>query len=391
MLCLHDATIVTPLRLRQGSILIEDGRIVDIVDRYEAGADWEIIDCTGYYISPGFIDLHVHGGGGYDVMCGNKDHIIEMCAAHARTGTTSIVPTTFAMPLENQYLAIDTVRAAQAESTDANILGIHLEGPFLSPDQAGAQSPDGLFVPATTDYIPLLDRWPDGIKMVGVAPELDGAMELGRELAARGIVGTIAHSDASFETCMLALENGYTDITHIYSACSTVVRKNSYRTAGVVEAGLYSDDFTTQMIGDLRHLPISLLKLIYRVKGARRAYLISDGLEFTATEPVEGTTYVGSNGLEVIYEDKVMKLSHRQAFAGSCTPLAQMVANLHKEVDIPLTEAVRMASLTPAQRIRVDDRKGMVAVGYDADIVIMDADLNVHLSMVMGKIVYSQL
>lgn len=387
---LKNGILITPYRqLNAGSVLIEEGKIRSLDASAQSSGPFDrVIDVQGKYIAPGFIDVHVHGGGGHEVMSCNADEIVQMCTAHSRCGTTSIVPTTLASPLAQLQAAIDAVKEAKAKSDDCNILGIHLEGPFLSPAQAGAQEPGSLLEPDEATVEALLDRW-DGILMMGAAPELAGGLRLGRELARRGIVASIAHSDATFEQVMDAVENGYSDVTHLYSGCSMTHREGAYRVAGVVEAGLCTDALTVQVIADGKHLPPSLLKLIYRCKGADKIVLITDGLAQSAGGGQEGDIFVQGNGVQAILEDGVMKLMDRKAFAGSVATMSRLVKTMITQAGVPLTEAVQMATVNPARLIGAK-QKGVLAPGMDADIVVFDADLQVYETITGGKLVYEK-
>ena len=367
-------------------VLIEDGKIAEIgLDAgFAEGAT--VLDGKGMYLAPGFIDLHVHGGGGFSLMTGNKDDVVKMCKAHLNEGTTSILPTTLASPMPVLLSAIQGCKEAYDIYTEGTMLGVHLEGPFLSPEQTGAQSPDAISLPDIGKARQLLEQWEGGIKMMGVAPELPGAMEVGEYLRKNGVVGSCAHTNATYADMVLAADHGYTDITHLFSCCSTIKRVQGYRVSGVIEAALEMDHWTAQFIGDLRHLPPELIRLIYKCKGAEKAYLVTDGLEFSAAELEEGVSYVQVNGMETVYEDGVMKLPHRQAFAGSVATMGKMVKNLVDHVGISLRDAVRMATLTPAQVMGLT-KKGRIARGYDADLVLMDENLIVRCVIAKGNIV----
>lgn len=389
MLFIKNGVLLTPLCKENDKIIaVDHGKITGIHDRLDLPQGSEVIDAQGLYIAPGFIDIHVHGGGGYGVMSGRADDIIKMCGAHARYGTTSILPTTLASPIPKLMHVIDAVKEAQQRCDTAHILGIHLEGPFLAKSQKGAQSEDDILVPAKHDYRALLDYW-DGIKIMGAAPETRGGMALGRELRKRGILASVAHSDATYDEMIEAITYGYSDVTHLYSGCSSVIRKNGYRIAGVVEAGLLCDELTVQIIADLKHLPVALLKLIYKCKGADRISLITDGLEYAASTLEEGTVYRQENGVETVYEDGVMKLMDRQAFAGSVATSSRLVRNMYLHADVPLLDAVKMATMTPAKLAGVSLCKGCIAPGYDADLTIFDKDVCVKAVIVSGKTVYS--
>lgn len=390
MTVFRNAKVLTPLCGFEGCVAVEDGKILGAARRMDVPEGTEVIDARGLYLSPGLIDMHVHGGGGCGVMSCSADDIVKMCEAHARFGTTSIVPTTLAAPIPVLKKAVDAVRRAKEKCADCNILGVHLEGPFLSRNQRGAQNEENILVASEEDYADLLDAW-DGILVMGAAPETDGALALGRELRKRNILASVAHSDATYDQVLEAIASGYSDVTHIYSGCSSVVRVDGYRVPGVVEAGLLRDELSVQVIADLRHLPPALLQLIYKCKGADRISLITDGLEYSAAELKEGTVYRQKNGVETVYEDGVMKLMDRKAFAGSVATSSRLVRNMAQGAGVPLLDAVKMATMTPARKLGVSGRKGMVAEGYDADLILFDENVNVKLCMVGGRVVFNQL
>ncbi|MBR4332887.1 MAG: N-acetylglucosamine-6-phosphate deacetylase [Clostridia bacterium] len=379
------AKALLPECIRQCQAVVENGCILDVAEHVPLAPDDRVIQGEGLYLCPGFVDIHVHGGGGFSAMSGKAEDVIAMANAHARHGTTSILPTTLAAPLPNLLKAVHGVRRAAALPCDAAILGVHLEGPCLSPAQTGAQSPDDLKIPAETDLTPLLDAWPGGVRMMGAAPELPGALALGDQLAARGIVASIAHSNATYSQVEEALSHGYCDVTHLYSSCSGLIRVHSYRVPGVIEAGLNLDALTVQVIADGKHLPLSLLQLIYRCKGAEKIELITDGLEFAAGDLVEGAVYRQLNGVETVYEDGVMKLLSRESFAGSVATMHRCVRTM-VQAGIPLRQAVRMASENPARRVGAA-KKGRIAPGMDADLLLLDEKLDVKWVMAGGRII----
>lgn len=384
-----NARLVFSDKVRRSSLLVKDSKIIAIGERIDE-QNCEIVDCGGMYLSPGFIDLHVHGGGGFSAMSSNPDDIISMCRAHAHHGTTSICPTTLAASTDKILAAIKAISKAKKVCTDSNILGVHLEGPYLAYEQRGAQSADNIITPS--DFSP--DNFfecSDDIVMIGAAPEIEGGLELGAEISKRGIVASVAHSDARFSTVEEALHYGYSDITHIFSACSTITRENLLRVGGVVEAGLALEGYTTQFIADLRHLPSELIRLIYNCKGSDGAYAITDGLEFAAWDMEEGQVYTQENGVDVVFDDGVMKLADYSSLAGSVASTAALVRNMFVHSSIPLYDAVRMMSLTPAKVAKVDDRKGKLQVGHDADLVLFDEDVNVKLVAINGKITRNEL
>lgn len=378
--------VIFPQKIRDCIVLTEEGKIIDITQRYDESPTDTVVDCHGLYLSPGFIDIHVHGGGGKSTMTPKSADITEMAEAHLKFGTTSIVPTTLTAPVEQLKNAILSVKTASEGACKANILGVHLEGPYISLKYKGAQSPEDILNPRLSPPDELLELW-DKILIMGAAPEENGGLELGDMLRKRGIVASVAHSAASFEQVEEAVKHGYSDVTHIYNACTSCFKTGVFRTAGVVEAGLTLDNLTTQAIADLKHLPKGVLQLIYKCKGDEKMYLITDGLEFSASDVKENTVYPRENGMDVIYEDGVMKLADRSALAGSAAVLANCVKNMCKSVGVPLFSAVRMASLTPAQIIGCAQNKGQIAKGFDADLIVFDDELNVKSVTVNGKTV----
>jgi N-acetylglucosamine-6-phosphate deacetylase len=371
-----NAKVIFPDKIRDCNVIADNGKIIDICDRFEIKNGDTVIDCCGNYLSPGFIDGHVHGGGNKSAMSEDYNDIITMAEAHLKYGTTSIVPTTLAAPINQLKKAVLSIKEASEKSEKANILGVHLEGPYLNLKYKGAQSPENILSPNENPPEELLEVW-DKILIMGAAPEVEGCLELGDKLKARGIVPSVAHSAASFSEVEEAVKHGFSDVTHLYNACSSCFKTGVFRTAGVVEAGLTLDELTTQVIGDLRHLPQGLLRLIYKCKGDDKMYLITDGLEFAASDMEENTVYTQENGMKVIYEDKVMKLSDRSALAGSAATLSDCVRNMYKTVGVPLYSAVKMASLTPANVIGYSKQKGAIEIGYDADLITFDDNLNI--------------
>ena len=374
------------------SVLIEGEKISKIekdisIDEQDA----EILDAHGGYICAGFIDLHLHGGGGYSFMNAGREEMKKACHSHLWHGTTTLLPTSVTDSIPETVKMVRTVKEC-VDDVSCTIPGVHLEGPFLSPAQCGAQSTETMLLPSEEYWMPLLEAWPDGIKMMGAAPELPDAMALGKELSRRGIVASIAHSDANYDTCIRAMENGYSDITHLYCGCSIVYRENAYRHGGVVEAGLLEDGFTVQVIADGKHLPPELLKLIYKCKGPEQMYLITDALFPAGLDMEEGSRFSKTAySPDMILEDDVMKMADRHAFAGSIATMDRLVRNMVNLAEVPLQEAVTMATYTPAKRIGLEKRKGRVFPGYDADILILDEDLQVKAVIAKGKVIRKEL
>lgn len=373
-----------------GAVLITGDTITDVSEsdiEFEGAIE---INANGKYISPGFIDIHVHGGGGHDFMDGTEAAFLKIAETHARYGTTSMLATTLSASKEEilQTLAVFE-DASRSNINGAQFLGIHLEGPYLSMNQCGAQDPKYIRDPNPEEYKEILSR-SSSIKRWSAAPELKGAFEFAHYIKSKGVLPALAHTDAIYEEAAAAFENGYTLATHLYSAMSGVTKRNAYRYAGVVEAAYLIDEMDVEIIADGIHLPAPLLKLVYKIKGADRTALITDAMRCAAMP--EGESILGSlhNGLKVIVENGVAKLPDRRSFAGSVATADRLVRNMVNMAGIPLNDAVKMITATPARIINVSDKKGTLAKGKDADIVIFDNNINIETTIVKGRIIMNR-
>ena len=240
-------------------------------------------------------------------------------------------------------------------------------------------SPSGIPAPRIASVI---KRW-------SAAPELKGAINFGRYLQEAGIIASVAHTDAIYEDVVLASKNGYSLFTHLYSAMSGVTRRNGYRYAGVIESAFLIDEMDVEIIADGVHLPAPLLKLVYKIKGADRTALITDAIRSAGTDVTESILGSIDNGVKVIIEDGVAKLPDRASFAGSIATADRLVRSMISLADVSLEDAVKMISATPARILGVLNKKGTLAAGKDADIIIFDNNINVSMTMINGKIIYS--
>ena len=382
--------VLTPYRIIDGgTIAFEDGKIIYVGQGDIEAGNCTIIDAKGNYVSPGFIDIHTHGGGGHDFMDGTCEAFLGAAEKHGMHGTTSIVPTTLTSTNEELKQTFEAFREAKARNKKgAQLLGLHLEGPYFAMSQKGGQDPRYIKNPEKAEYEEILGLSDDIVRW-SIAPELDGAIELGRTLKSSGILPSIAHTDAEYEQVQEAFENGYTHVTHLYSGMSGVHRRNAYRYLGVVESAFLIDDMTVEIIADGCHLPPALIELIYKIKGPSRIALITDSLRGAGMP--EGESISGSlkNGQKVIIEDGVAKLLDRTAFAGSVATADRLVRTVSKQAGIPLLDAVKMMTSTPAEIIRVNKEKGSLAEGKDADILIFDDDINIKMTVIGGEVVYA--
>ncbi len=346
------------------------------------------IDAKGKYISPGFIDIHVHGGGGHDFMDNTIEAFLGIARLHARHGTTAMLPTTLSCEKADLLETLRIYRqAAELNINGSRFLGVHIEGPYFAMSQRGAQDPRFIRNPDPDEYMEILSASED-IKRWSAAPELQGAIEFGRYMVSQGVLPAIAHTDAVYEDVIEAFAHGYTLATHFYSAMSGVTRRNAFRYAGVVESAYLIDDMDVEVIADGVHLPAALLKLIYKIKGPSRIALITDAMRAAGTPAKESILGSLKDGIKVIVEDDVAKMPDRSAFAGSVATFDRLVRNMVTLAELPLAEAVHMASRVPARILGIDDKKGSLAAGMDADIVIFDQDIQVAVTIVNGKIIY---
>jgi len=382
--------ITTDKVVEDASVLVQNGTIIEVAETNIPIENALEIDVKGSYISPGFIDMHVHGGGGCDFMDATESAFLTIAKTHAKYGTTSLLPTTLSASKEHILKTLRVYEIANRNNNDgAQFLGMHLEGPYLSLRQCGAQDPKYIRDPDPGEYKEILSQY-SCIKRWSAAPELPGALEFARCLRSKNILVALAHTDAVFEEVEKGFENGYTLATHLYSGMSGVTRRNAYRYAGVIESAYLIDEMDVEIIADGIHLPPPLLKLVYKIKGAKRTALITDAMR--AAGMPEGESVLGSidNGLKVIVEDGVAKLPDRTAFAGSVATANRLIRNMINMASVTLTDAVKMMTATPARILDLLDHKGSIEAGMDADIVIFDNDINVEMTMVRGHVVYER-
>lgn len=383
--------VITPEKIIQGgSVLIKDGVIAVISDGNIDAPDAAVTDAGGKYVSPGFIDIHIHGGGGHDFMDNTVEAFLAIAQMHARYGTTAMSPTTLTSSKEDLLETLRVYELADKQNANgAQFIGMHLEGPYFAVSQCGAQDPRYIRDPDPEEYKEILAAT-NIIKRWSAAPELKGAIEFGKYITTKGILAAIAHTDAIYEEALDAFENGYTLATHLYSGMLGVTRRNAYRYAGVVEAAFLIDGMDVEIIADGIHLPPPLLKLVYKIKGAKKTALITDAMRAAGMPPGESILGSLKNGLKVFVEDGVAKLPDRNAFAGSIATFDALVRNMVKMADVPLIEAIEMATLTPAVIMKLEDRKGSIETGKDADVVVFDENINVYKTIIKGKLVYER-
>ena len=383
-----NGTLLTPFRsVENAGLLLEGGKILELFEGKHPVQAERTIDAKGAFVSPGFIDIHTHGGGGFDYLDGTPEAIEGAGKFHMQHGSTAICPTISAAVDKEMFAVLDAYKQVKRSMKGGpDFIGVHLEGPYFAPEEKGAQDPRFIRNPAPDHYLKFLN-YSDDIVRWSSAPELPGALELADELSRRGIVCAIGHSAATYQQVLPAFERGYTHVTHLYSGCSLLRRINAFRYMGVVDSAFAIDNMTVEIIADCRHLPTELLKLITKLKPWDKISLITDSVR-CAGMPEGSTQYTGSkeNGKPVLIEDGVAKLPDRSAFAGSITTTDRLVRNMNREAGIPLLDAVRMMTYNPASVMRIQNKKGILAPGKDADLCIFDNDVNIKTVFVQGEI-----
>ncbi len=373
-------------RIERTDILIEDGKIKKIGKIKE---DCPVIDAGGLYVSPGFIDIHTHGGNGYDYMAGTLEAFVAATTLHMQHGTTSIVPTTVASDLEYtvQFLKkFDQIK--DNKEIPVHLLGVHLEGPYLSLAQKGAIPAQYIKNPEKEEYLRLLSASTSIIRWT-IAPELEGAYELGDELYRRGINASIGHSSAEDFQVHLAVEHGFRSVTHMYSMTSGIVRKNCYRHPGINEAAYLEDELYLEAIADGHHLPDTLLRLILKNKGYDKVILVTDSMSAAGFQ--DGLFYLGNpeDHHQVLIKNGVGFMPDMSSFAGSVACTDQLIRTMLK-IHVPLNEAVKMLTLNPAKLLHLDKEIGSLKVGKKADIIFFDQSIDIKQVYVDGILKYKK-
>jgi N-acetylglucosamine-6-phosphate deacetylase len=388
LLLITNGTLVTPrVVLPGGAVLVSGGRIAWLGRAGEAPAlppHCQVLDAQGGFIAPGFVDIHLHGGGGADVMDGTADAIRTIAQTHAAGGTTAFVGSTVTAPLERLLAVMDAAAEATSVPTGgAELVGVHLEGPFLAPGQVGAHDPNYRRDPQGTSYHQLLERGA-GVRRLTLAPELPGASDLIRAAVRQGWHVSMGHSDATGHSVIQAMGAGCRHVTHLFCCTSAMRNERGYKQLGINEYALIYDDLTAELISDGHHLSGEMATLVVRRKGAAHTCLVTDAMRAAGMPP--GVYDLG--GIAVLVEGGVAKLPDRSRFAGSVATMAQLVREMAYGGGLGLLEAITTASLTPARLVGIERRKGSLDVGKDGDIVVLSPDLGVRATTVKGMVVY---
>ncbi|MBE7025913.1 MAG: N-acetylglucosamine-6-phosphate deacetylase [Ruminococcaceae bacterium] len=367
------------------SLYIRDGKIFAVTAE-ELAAD-EIIDAKGLYVSPGFIDLHTHGAGGTDFMDGTPEDVRTALRTHLAHGTTAIMPTATTANPASFRKSIEDIGTVMAEKSPdlPEILGAHLEGPYFSLEQAGAQAPEFITDPIVSEYTELLDAYKGVIARWSFAPERNGAVLFCETLLKNGVIPSIAHTNATYDEIMPVYEAGCRLMTHFYSGMSLLKRRQGFRVLGAVETGYLLDDMYVETIADGKHLPPELLRLIYKIKTSDYICMVTDSMRGAGVEGIKEMILgpIADNRVAVI-EDGVAKMPDRINFAGSIATTDRLVRVMHKDAGVDIVNAVKMATKIPA---KVAGKKtiGTIAEGMDADIVLFNDNIEIQNVLLKGK------
>ena len=378
---LTNARLIFPDGIRDGlEVVMSDRRITELRQAGYVG-EKDIIDLAGNYLAPGFVDLHIHGAVGRDAMEGSAEAFRAICDYHASGGTTSLLLTTATAPIKAIVDVLNAVR--DCRSSIPQIAGAHVEGPFISKAKPGAQREALMRKPTPKAYGPLLEHG-DVIKRMTLAPELPGALALIDELRERNIAPSGGHSDAWEEDACTAFEHGMRSVTHVFNCMSMSRRRGRDRVAGLLEFALSEPGIICELIADGHHVSPTMMKMLYRAKGARGICLVTDA---TAGAGLPDGSKFSLYRNKCVVEDGVCLLADRSALAGSAARMIDLVRTMVTNVNVPLHEAIAMATDTPAYMIGLTT-KGQFKIGGDADLVVISPELEVLRTFVSGEEIF---
>ncbi|MBR5552961.1 MAG: N-acetylglucosamine-6-phosphate deacetylase [Clostridia bacterium] len=371
-------------KFKKGNLLLCENKIAQVDFCGELPENTKIIDARGKYVSPGFIDIHLHGGGGYDFMDCTPEAFREISRTHLENGATTMIPTAVSSTLPDILRLFETYKASVAECP--NFYGIHLEGPFISKNQKGAHNENILRYPTDEETQILLQEGKGIITRITAAPELCGMESFAKAMLENGVHLSIGHSDATSDIALDAMKHGFSHVTHLYSATPSVRKINQVVKAGVLEAAYLDDNVSVELIADGKHAAIHALQLAVKIKGVDKVCLVTDALRPAGTDATE--SWLGAKVPEnrIIIEDGVAKLPDRSSFAGSIATVATVLEKGVRHYGISLENTLTMLTETPAAIMHLSN-KGKIKDGNDADIVLFDKDLRVQNVFLGGEMV----
>ncbi|HEY6154104.1 MAG TPA: N-acetylglucosamine-6-phosphate deacetylase [Candidatus Udaeobacter sp.] len=386
-----NARLIFPNEIREGDeVVVAHGKIAAINPptprlqrRGERVEENEVIDLNGDYLAPGFIDLHVHGALGRDAMEASAEAFRAICDFHASGGTTSLLLTTVTAPIDKIVNVLEAVR--DCRSAIPAIAGVHVEGPFISKMKTGAQRAEFVQDPSPAAIRQLLE-YGDLLKRVTIAPELPRALEAIEAFRARGISVSGGHSDAWDEDARAAFHRGMRSVTHTFNCMSSARRRGVHRIAGLLEFALSQPEISCELIADRHHVSPTLMKMLYQAKGSQGICLVTDA---TAGAGLAEGSRFALFGKECIMEKGVCLLADRSALAGSAARMIDLVRMMVREVNVPLNEAIGMATENPARAVGLET-KGRLTVGADADLIVLSSELEVVRTFAADREIWSR-
>ncbi len=390
-LVIKNGVFITPDQIIEEALLAVNNGVITYFgneDRFIYPSKSKVIDAKDCYITPGLIDIHVNGGEGSDVLDASEEALKNITSFHAKHGTTSMVPTLVSTSKEKIIKVLSLLKPyVDNTSLGVRILGAHIEGPFISPQQIGAHNPRYLRKPSSEEIDELIE-YSGSIKIITAAPEVDGVIELFMRLNKKGIITSIGHSDATYDEVIEAVENGFSLFTHIYSSMSSLKRVNLKKVAGVLEAALSFDELPVEVIGDGVHVPRQLLKLIIKAKGFDKIILITDAIRAAGMEDGEYILGDEEYNHKIIVENKVARTLDASSYAGSTATMNICVKNMIDLGKASIQNAVKTATVNPAKLLKIENKVGRLEIGMRADIAVFDKNFKTIATIVDGVPVY---
>lgn len=381
---IKNVEIVTPFRIiEKGSVVIEGKKIAAIgrSSEVEIPATIKTYDFDGMMLTPGFIDLLVHGGGGYGFADMSVEAVENISEFYFRHGTTGMLAALYSKPESDMVADVKRIADFCRSSNHSNVWGMHLEGPFINRDLHGAMKVDYLWEPNVAGWLKLYEASNGYIRLMTIAPELPNVHEVMRAAAKNDVVLSIGHSAATYEQVLDAIDNGAAHVTHMFNAMTPF----HHRLPSVAVGALLHNELKVELIADGIHVHPAVIKLIYNIKGDGGIILITDAIRASGM-PNGEYTFMDQ---KIFVKDKRAYLAD-ETLAGSTLTMNQAIKTMVQQVDVPLTSAVRMASLNGAKVLGLEHHKGILAVGKDADLVVMDKDFEVQMTIYEGTIKYPQ-
>ena len=372
--------ILTPQGwLEDGSVLISDGKILEVTNSDLAVIGAKVVDAKGMYIVPGFVAMNLHGGAGHDFTECTEEAFRSIVSVHQQHGATAIIPTLSASTAETILKGAALCEQLMAEP-DSPVLGLHIEGPYLNPKMAGQLYTDTIKPVDRDEYLSILKQT-SCIKRWDISPELPGAHEFAQYMHQQGILVAVTHTEAEYDEIRSAFADGFTHAAQFYNAMPGFHKRREYKYEGTVESVYLTEGMSVEVIADGKHLPGTILRLVYKLKGVEETCLVTDALSYA------GSNIQPAADSRIIIEDGVCKLADHSSLAGSIATMDILVRTMVEKAGVPLSDAVRMASETPARLLHLDDRKGSLERGKDADVVLLDRNLQVRSVWSRGHLV----